>query len=278
MHKNSHFSDKEGKKSDTESEGIDADILWLIIIITSVPVPITEPEKPQSHEGGRQERGDAEKSGRWERTKSMHNNITHTSMLIACTYCIHTKTKIVPQRSRRLGWKSKIMVIKRTREEITLKMDAFIECCFAVGACEVCAWGLCVRVFCRGKQTQAVTKSPLPLAVPLCLPPGCHHIKRQPHISQRHSAGEPHRTLTGPALDASLGARHGEDGEAVVVLGAAGLDGTHVAVAAGAEHAGKIQGLDGLRLHLPEHGLTHWLELTVQRVSQLKEERHTAVV
>lgn len=88
----------------------------------------------------------------------------------------------------------------------------------------------------------------------------------------------PHRTLTGPALDASLGARHGEDGEAVVVLGAAGLDGTHVAVAAGAEHAGEIQGLDGLRLHLPEHGLTHRLELTVQRVSQLKEERHTAVV
>lgn len=89
------------------------------------------------------------------------------------------------------------------------------------------------------------------------------------------------RTLTGPALDASLGARHGEDREAVVVLGAAGLDGADVAVAASAEHAWKIQGLDGLRLHLPEHGLTHRLKLTVQRVSQLKDgregdrERHT---
>lgn len=82
----------------------------------------------------------------------------------------------------------------------------------------------------------------------------------------------PRRTLTGPALDASLGARHGEDGEAVVVLGAAGLDGADVAVAASAEHTWEIQGLHGLRLHLPEHGLTHRLKLTVQRVSQLKDD------
>lgn len=80
-------------------------------------------------------------------------------------------------------------------------------------------------------------------------------------------------TLTSPALDASLGARHGEDREAVVVLGAASLDGADVAVAAGAKHTWKIQGLDSLRLHLTEHGLTHRLKLTVQRVSQLKDER-----
>lgn len=86
-------------------------------------------------------------------------------------------------------------------------------------------------------------------------------------------ADSAHRTplnpLTGPALDAPLGAGHGEDGEAVVVLGAARLDGAHVAVAAGPEHAGEIQGLDGLRLHLAEHGFAHRLKLMVQRVSQL---------
>lgn len=81
------------------------------------------------------------------------------------------------------------------------------------------------------------------------------------------------QTLTGAALDASLGAGHGEDREAVVVLGAAGLDGADVAVAASAEHTRKVQSLDSLRLHLSKHGLTHRLELPVQRVSQLKDVR-----
>lgn len=75
--------------------------------------------------------------------------------------------------------------------------------------------------------------------------------------------------LTGPALDASLGARHGEDGEAVIVLGAASLYGADVAVTAGAKHTWKIQGLDSFRLHLPKHGLTHCLKLTIQRISKL---------
>lgn len=78
------------------------------------------------------------------------------------------------------------------------------------------------------------------------------------------------KTLTSPTLDASLGPRHGEDGEAVIVLGTAGLDGTDVAVAASAEHTWKIQGLHSLRLHLSKHGLTHCLKLTVYCVSQLQ--------
>lgn len=77
--------------------------------------------------------------------------------------------------------------------------------------------------------------------------------------------------LTGPALDAPLGAGHGEDGEAVVVLGAASLDGAHVAVAASPEHSGKIQRLHGLGLHLPEHGLTHRLKLAVQGFAELSD-------
>lgn len=81
-------------------------------------------------------------------------------------------------------------------------------------------------------------------------------------------------TLTGPAFDASLGSRHGEDGEAVIILRAACLDGTYVAVAASSEHAGQIQGLDSLRLHLPEHGLTHGLKLTVECISQLRDGRY----
>lgn len=93
------------------------------------------------------------------------------------------------------------------------------------------------------------------------------------HKSQPRGLLTLSRALTGPALDASLGAGHGEDGEAVVVLGASSLDGANVAVAASPEHAGKIQGLHGLGLHLPEHGLAHGLELTVQRISQLEDER-----
>ena len=106
---------------------------------------------------------------------------------------------------------------------------------------------------------------------PTRLPPH----KRQPHVLQTPT--QTPQTLTGPAFDASLGARHGEDGEAVVVLGAAGLDGADVAVAAGAEHTWKIQSLHGLGLHLPEHGLTHRLELTVQRVPQLEDKRDTVL-
>lgn len=49
-------------------------------------------------------------------------------------------------------------------------------------------------------------------------------------------------------------------------------------MAAGSEHAGKVQGLDGLGLDLPEHGVAHGLELTVQRVPQLKDERETSAV
>lgn len=133
-----------------------------------------------------------------------------------------------------------------------------------------------------GKQTQAVIKFLLPLAVPLYLPAGCHHIQDNhtsfytvtptPQYLLVHQTTHSH-TLTGPTLDAPLGAGHGEDREAVVVLGTAGLDGADVAVASSAEHTWKVQSLDGLRLHLAEHGLTHRLKLTVQRVSQLKDDR-----
>lgn len=69
---------------------------------------------------------------------------------------------------------------------------------------------------------------------------------------------------TGSALDASLGAGHGEDGQAVIILGAAGLYGADVAVAAGAEHARQVQSLHGLGLHLPKHGLAHCFKLPIQ--------------
>lgn len=99
-------------------------------------------------------------------------------------------------------------------------------------------------------------------------------MKRQTHILLAlHNTLARTHALTSPALDAPLGSGHGEDGEAVVVLGAAGLDGADVAVAAGPEHAWKIQRLHGLGLHLPKHGLTHGLKLAVQCVSQLEDEK-----
>lgn len=105
-----------------------------------------------------------------------------------------------------------------------------------------------------------------PTVSPAALPPH----KRQPRIQTLHRDTpdfcilvDSNCTLTSPALDASLGARHGEDGETVVILGTSGLDGANVAVAASAEHSWKIQRLDSLRLHLPEHGPTHGFELTV---------------
>lgn len=106
-----------------------------------------------------------------------------------------------------------------------------------------------------------------------------NHIQTQTHINPPNTTLLVDWTthvhpLTGPGLDASLGARHGEDGEAVIVLGAAGLYGADVAVTAGAKHTWKIQGLDSLRLHLPKHGLTHCLKLTIQRISQLSGENN----
>lgn len=154
-------------------------------------------------------------------------------------------------------------------------MDAHIACRCGVGE-YVCK---CVNSL---LWRQAVIKFLLPLAVLLCRPPGCRQVKGKRrfscHSHRRSQTGTHTHALTGPALDASLGAGHGEDGEAVVVLGASGLDGANVAVAAGAEHTRKIQGLHGLRLHLPEHGLTHCLELTVQCVSQLEERNEGARV
>lgn len=64
------------------------------------------------------------------------------------------------------------------------------------------------------------------------------------------------------------GADGGRDGgghgwDAVIVLRVAGLDGSQVAVTAGSEAAGQVQGLHGLRLHLAEHRLAHRLKLAV---------------
>lgn len=82
--------------------------------------------------------------------------------------------------------------------------------------------------------------------------------------------GLPARSLTGAALDGPHGGgcawRRGRpQRHALVVLGAALLDGPHVAVAAHAEAArhGQVQSLHSLRLQLAEHGLTHGFELPV---------------
>lgn len=81
--------------------------------------------------------------------------------------------------------------------------------------------------------------------------------------------------LTGAGLQDAAGdgrprgGRHGEEREAVVVLGAARLDGPQVAVAPHAEAAGQIQRLHRLRLHLAENGLAHGLELVVELVVDL---------
>jgi len=52
-------------------------------------------------------------------------------------------------------------------------------------------------------------------------------------------------------------------GDAVIVLGVAGLDGSQVAVTPGSEAAGQVQGLHGLGFDLTEHRLAHWLKLTI---------------
>lgn len=78
------------------------------------------------------------------------------------------------------------------------------------------------------------------------------------------------RSLTCAALDGPHrggGAWRGgrPQGHALVILGAALLDGPHVAVAPHAEAAGhgQVQRLHRLRLQLAEHRLTHGLELPV---------------
>ena len=68
-------------------------------------------------------------------------------------------------------------------------------------------------------------------------------------------------TCGGPDGGGDGGGAHG--GDAVVVLGVAGLDGPQVAVAPGPEAARQVQGLHGLGLHLAEHRLTHRLKLPV---------------
>lgn len=65
------------------------------------------------------------------------------------------------------------------------------------------------------------------------------------------------------------GGRHGKEREAVVVLGAARLDGPQVAVAPHAKAAGQVQCLHGLRLHLAENRLADGLELVVELVVDL---------
>ena len=59
------------------------------------------------------------------------------------------------------------------------------------------------------------------------------------------------------------GDSRGHGGDAVIVLGEAGLDGSQVAVTAGAEVAGEVQGLHCLGFHLTEHRLAHRLKLAI---------------
>lgn len=55
----------------------------------------------------------------------------------------------------------------------------------------------------------------------------------------------------------------GHGGDAVIVLGVAGLDGSQVAVTPGSEAAGQVQSLHGLGFHLTEHRLAHRFKLTI---------------
>lgn len=57
------------------------------------------------------------------------------------------------------------------------------------------------------------------------------------------------------------GGAHG--GDAVIVLGVTGLDGSQVTVTAGSEAAGQVQSLHGLRFHLAEHRLAHRFKLAI---------------
>ena len=107
-------------------------------------------------------------------------------MLIACTYCIHTQKKDSAAEEQK-AWLKKWDHgdQKNTRENYINNgcIHWMLPCSWCV--CEVRAWGLCVRVFCRGKQTQAVIKSPLPLAIPTVsptrLPP---HKKTATHLAE----------------------------------------------------------------------------------------------
>lgn len=55
----------------------------------------------------------------------------------------------------------------------------------------------------------------------------------------------------------------GYGGDAVIVLGVAGLDGSQVAMTPGTEAAGKVQSLHGLGFHLTEDRLAHRLKLPI---------------
>lgn len=192
---------------------------------------------------------------------------------------MHNSERVLSEKAGSLGGKSDIIKSngrekKRKKKESELKFNLLIACSFRATARAFC---VCVsvdklafvEVSCHKLSQILLSPTGSPTASPTKLPP---REKTNTHPSGVTQHARTH-TLTSPALDAPLGPGHGEDGEAVVVLGAAGLDGADVAVAAGPEHAWKIQRLHGLGLHLPEHGLTHGLKLAVQCVSQLEDEK-----
>lgn len=67
-------------------------------------------------------------------------------------------------------------------------------------------------------------------------------------------------TCSGPDGGSDSG---GHGGNAVVILGVAGLDSSKVAVTPSSEAAGQVQSLHSLGLDLTEHRLTHRLKLPV---------------
>ena len=71
------------------------------------------------------------------------------------------------------------------------------------------------------------------------------------------------RTLTCRGPDGGGDGAGRQHGEALVVLGVAGLDGPEVAVAPRPEAPGQVQGIHGLRFDFPEDGLTHRLKLPI---------------
>lgn len=193
---------------------------------------------------------------------------------------MHNSKRVLSEKAESLGGKSDIIKSngrerpppKKKKKKSELKFNLLIACSFRATACAFC---VCVsvdklafvEVSCHKLSQILLSPTGSPTVSPTKLPP---REKTNTHPSGVTQHARTH-TLTSPALDAPLGPGHGEDGEAVVVLGAAGLDGTDVAVAAGPEHAWKIQRLHGLGLHLPEHGLAHGLKLAVQCVSQLED-------
>lgn len=74
------------------------------------------------------------------------------------------------------------------------------------------------------------------------------------------------------------GGCHGEEGEAVIILGASRLYGPQVAMAAHAEATGQVQGLHSLRLHLPKNRLAHSLKLVVQLIINLERGKESGPV